>query len=346
MRRLVILALFVLLLATPINAIEFTAPQAPDAAQKYISDETDSFADGLSYILRTAVSELMPEIKNAVSNCVTLTFVSMLVGVMQALSPKISPLTELIGVAGIALVLTKQANTFIELGIGSIQQLSQYGKVLIPVMTSALAAQGGITSASAIYTATVVFDAVLSAVISRFMVPLIYVFLCLCISNCICQNNLIHELRKFIKWILTWILKLSLYLFTGFITITGVISGSADSSAIKATKIALSGMVPVVGGIISDASETVLLSVGVMKNTAGVFGVLVFIGLVISPFMRIAVQHIVLKITSAFCSIFHAKRCMDLIDDYSYVMALLLAMTGTMCLLHLISTVCFMKGVA
>jgi len=346
MRRLIVLVSIILVLAIPTHALEFSAPEAPEAAQKYISDETESFSDGLNYILRTAVSELVPELKNAVSSCIVLVFISVLVGMIQAFSPKASSITELAGVAGIAFVLTKQTNVFIELGISTIQQLSQYGKVLLPVMTSALAAQGGISSASAIYTATVVFDTILSEVISRFMIPLIYIFLCLCIANCICESNLINELRKFIKWVLTWILKLSLYLFTGYITITGVITGSADSSAIKATKIALSGMVPVVGGIISDASETVLLSVDLMKNSAGVFGVFVFIGLVISPFIKIAVQHLVLKITSAFCSIFHTKRCTELINDYSVVMAILLAMTGTICLLHLISTVCFMKGVS
>lgn len=48
---------------------------------------------------------------------------------------------------------------------------------------------------------------------------------------------------------------------------------------------------------------------------------------------------------AAICGIFGAKPATDLIEDFSTAMGLLLAMTGASCLLLLISSVCFMKGV-
>ena len=53
-----------------------------------------------------------------------------------------------------------------------------------------------------------------------------------------------------------------------------------------------------------------------------------------------------LKITAALCGVFGVKEASDLIGDFSGAMGLLLGMTGTVCLLLLISTVCFMKGMA
>jgi hypothetical protein len=53
-----------------------------------------------------------------------------------------------------------------------------------------------------------------------------------------------------------------------------------------------------------------------------------------------------LKLTASLCAAFDTKRPVELIESFSGAMGLLLGMTGTMCMLLLISTVCFMKGVS
>ena len=144
---------------------------------------------------------------------------------------------------------------------------------------------------------------------------------------------------------MTWSLKLVLYVFTGYMGITKVVSGTADAAAVKAAKLTISGMVPVVGGLLSDASETILVSAGVMRSAAGVYGLLAILAICLGPFLRIGVQYLMLKLTAAACAVFGTKETAGLIQDFSAGMGMLLAMTGTMCLLLLISTVCFLKGV-
>ena len=104
-------------------------------------------------------------------------------------------------------------------------------------------------------------------------------------------------------------------------------------------------MVPVVGGILADASESVLVGAGVMKNVAGVYGLLAILAVCIGPFLKIGVQYLLLKLTAAVCSVFDVKQCGKLVQDFSGVMGFLLGMTGSVCLLMLISIVCFLKGV-
>jgi stage III sporulation protein AE len=149
-----------------------------------------------------------------------------------------------------------------------------------------------------------------------------------------------------VKWLMTWCLKIILYVFTGYMGITGVVSGATDAAAMKATKLTISGMVPVVGGILSDASEAILVGAGVMKNAAGIYGLLAVISICIQPFLQIGVQYLLLKLTGAVCGVLGCKEISKLIQDFSTAMGLLLAMTGSVCLLLLISIVCFMKGVS
>lgn len=77
-----------------------------------------------------------------------------------------------------------------------------------------------------------------------------------------------------VKNVVSWSLKTILTVFTTYMTVTGVVSGTTDAAALKATKVTISSVVPVVGGILSDASEAVLVSAGLMKNAAGIYGIL------------------------------------------------------------------------
>ena len=145
---------------------------------------------------------------------------------------------------------------------------------------------------------------------------------------------------------MTWGLKIVLYIFTGYISITGVVGGTTDAAMLKATKLTISGMVPVVGNILSDASEAVLVSAGMMKNAAGIYGILAVISICIRPFIQIGSQYLMLKLTTGVTEMFGTKQMAGIIKDFSTAMGLVRAMTGTVCMIFLISMICFMKGVS
>lgn len=345
MRKGIILAVLFLLMVQPVSAMEFTAPTITGEAEAFMPANTESFAEGLWFVIKTATAKLQPSIAEAAEICIGLIAIVLLVSLLHNFSGAPLRVVSLVGTLGIAAQLIKPSNTLIHLGIQTVEEISEYGKLFLPVMTAAMAAQGGVTAATALYTGTAFFNALLTSGVSKVIVPMLCVYLCLSVANNTIREEVLKNLRNFIKWLMTWSLKIVLYIFSGYMGITGVVSGTADAAAIKAAKITISGAVPVVGGILSDASEAILVSAGIMKNAAGVYGLLAILAICIGPFFRIGVQYLLLKITSAVCSVFGVKQAVDMINDFSEVMGFLLAMTGTVCLLLLISTVCFMKGV-
>lgn len=346
MRKLMTILAILFLLAVPASAMDFTAPDAPQEAQKYMPDETTSFGEDLQCVIRSALKTLQPSFVEASEVCVSLIAASLLVGLLAEISGSVKQVVELIGTAAVAIVLFRPANSLIRLGTDTVQQISQYGKLLLPVLTGALAAQGAVTKSGALYTATAFFDAILSSAVSELLVPLVYIFLCIAVVCNLFAQPLLQEIRKFLKWLLTWGLKIILYVFTGYITITGVVGGTTDATMLKATKLTISGMVPVVGSIMSDASEAVLVSAGLMKNAAGIYGLLAVIALWIGPSVQIGLQYLMLKGTAGICEMFGAKHMSELMKDFSSAMGMVLAMTGAVCLMFLISIICFMKGVS
>ena len=346
MRSVVIVIFLIFILALPVSAMDIQAPDAPESAQKYMPKQSSTFGDDLWYIFKNALSELGPSVSDAAGVCLSLVAVSLLVSVASVFTGSAKSATELVGTLMIGALLIRPFKSLVALGTETISQISDYGKMLLPVMTGALAAQGGVTASGGLYIGTALLDTVLTSLINRLIVPILYVFICLAVANGAIGDKTLKELKGFSKWSMTWMLKTVLYIFTGYMGITGVVSGTVDASALKAAKLAISSGVPVVGNILSDASEAILVSAGVMKNAAGVYGLLVVFAMCIGPFLRIGVQYLLVKMTAAVCAVFGTKRTSELIGDISAAMGIVLSMTGTVCLLQLISTVCFMKGVA
>lgn len=346
MKKLILIVMFLFCMSNEVQAQELTAPSVPSDVQDLMPVETESFADGLLYVLKSSIQTLQPEIAAGCGVCLCIIAASMLVSVVSAMPSMTKNVAQLAGCIAVGCLLLGSTNTMIADATDTVSSLSEYGKLLLPVMATAMAAQGGISGSAAIYTGTTIFDAVLCTLISKLLAPFVYLYLAMAVAGNAMGEDFLKKLRDFLKWLTSWSLKTILYIFTGYMTVTGVVSGSADQTALKATKLAISGSVPVVGSILSDASEAVLVSAGAIKNAVGVSGLLAICAIAFVPFLRIAVQYLLLKLTAAVCGVFGCKPITELITDFAGAMGLLLAMTGAICLILLISLVCFMKGVS
>ncbi len=345
MKKLFVLTLLVFAMGVPACAQELTAPEAPEHVQELLPEDRDSFAEGLWYVIRSSAAMLRPDLKEAALACLSVVAAVLMISLLRTLEGPGKQAVQLCGVVAVSVILMQPANSLIQLGADTVQEISEYGKLLLPVITAAMAAQGGTAASAVLYTATAFGNSLLSSAVARLLVPMVYVYLALAMVNAAVGDSLMDKLKGFVKWLMTWGLKLALYIFTAYISITGVISGTTDQAALKATKLTISGVVPVVGSILADASETILLSAGVVKNAAGIYGLLAIAAIAIGPFLRIGVQYLLLKLTAAVCGVFADKKQVGIIEDFSAAMGLILAMTGTLCMLFLISVVCFLKGV-
>ena len=325
--------------------IPITAPKVPASGEALMPSRAETFGEGLWQLFTEAVGNLSPSLAEAGSVCVCLIAVVLLISVVQQIPGSRKQTAELTGALGISLILLQSTGALVNLGLETIRELSGYGKLLMAVMASALAAQGGVTASTALYAGTAVFDTVLTFLLIHLLVPMVYMYLAMAAAQSALGEPMLKKLCGLIKWAATWILKIVLYVFTGYMGITGVVSGTTDATALKAAKLTISGMVPVVGGILSDASEAVLVSAGVVRSAAGIYGILALLAVLAGPFLKIGVHYLLLKATGAAAGLFGSKRCTELIGDMSGAMGLLLAMTGSVCLLLLISMVCFLRGV-
>ena len=195
-------------------------------------------------------------------------------------------------------------------------------------MAAALAASGGTVSASGLYTVTALFSNFLIRVCNTVFLPMLYAFLALAMVDAALRQDRLKGLQSLLGWGISTGLKAMMYIYTGFMALTGILSGSADAATLKAAKLTLSSVIPVVGGIISDAAETVLSSAGLLKSTIGTFGMLAVLGAFVTPFLRIGISYLSFKLTAALSAVLGSVHG-RLLEGFTSAMGYLLAMTGS-----------------
>ena len=325
--------------------MEFEAPPPPDSAAALLPKQADSFGEGLWNVLREGAEYLTPSLHEAAQCCLRVFAALLLTAMAGQFAPGISKMAlELCGTAAVAVLLLEPSSALLELGVQTVRELQEYGKLLAGVMASALAARGGVTASAALYAGTAVFHGALGGVVTAVFLPMLWMFLALALADAALGDKLLSKLKAFLRWLMEWSLKLTLYLFTGYMTITGVVSGTTDAAASKAARIAISGAVPVVGGILSDAADTVLLSAAALGSGAGIWGILTVIAVFCTPALRLGCQYLLLKITAAAGESLGAGRSCALAEDFAGALGLVLALVSTQTVLLLISTVCFLWG--
>ena len=345
MRKLAIALILLSLFTLPVCATELIPPTVPDSARQIMPENTSSFSDGLKQLIQNILSQLNPDLTKACRISGAVIAAVLLISVLNTVSGQTKETADLAGAVAITSTLLLSTDSLIGLATQTLMDMNVYGKLLLPVMTAAMAAQGGITASAALYSGAVLFHTILSSLINNCLVPMVNLYLALSAANGALGTDMLKKLRDSVKTFVSWCLKTLLTVFTSYMGITGILSGTTDAAALKAAKVTISTFVPVVGGILSDASEAVLVSAGLARSAAGLYGILAILAIFLGPFCRIGVHYLLLKVTATVSALFGTKVMSDLVADFSTAMGLLLAMTGSSCLLHLISTVCFLKGV-
>ena len=333
--------------------------QLEDAGAEWVPDAdlTQGLdVDGsIGQILDTGSAQLGGVIRKALRSGALLLAVVLFCSLAEGMGAGGGPVdaAALVGALAVTAVAAVDANSLIGMGRQAIAHMDAFSKLLLPAVTAAasaagrpggavarqLAASGAPGAAAARQLATMLFSDVLLTLIDRVLLPLVYTYIAACVAWAAVGNEGIRRMAATLKWAVTTVLTGVLLLFVTYLTVSGVIAGTTDALTVKAAKFTVSSVVPVVGGILSDAAETVLAGAGVLKNTVGVFGMLVVTGICLVPFLQLGFHYLTYKVASALSATLSGSRVAALIDQIGGAFGLVLGMTGSCALLLLISMV-------
>ena len=144
-------------------------------------------------------------------------------------------------------------------------------------------------------------------------------------------NGVLRGLAEGIGSLSAGALKLILTLFTAYLAVAGGVSGNVDRVALKTAKFAVSGAVPVVGGVMSDAAETVLSGAVLLRGSVGVFGMICVTAICLAPFVRAGACYLCFKAGAALLAPLCPDSLRRLLAGIGTGFGLLLGMLSAAC---------------
>lgn len=304
---------------------------AREQGQDWSLDESIDLDQGLRDILDTGTDQIMgilrPALKSGALVLVIVLFCSLAQGAVQQEGGLQAP--GIVGTLAVCAVAVTDVHALMGLGRETVQAMADFGALLLPTLAAAAAAGGAPAGGIARQMATVVFSNLLTQLISKLLIPMTYAYVAASAVHAAVGNDGLKRLAKTIKGLVAGILTAVMLAFTGYLSLSGAIAGTADAVSIKTAKFAISGAVPVVGGVLSDAAESVIASAGLLRNAVGIFGALVILSFCLVPFLRMGVHYLVYKLTAALAATIWEGRLNEFIDAIGGAFALELGMAGS-----------------
>lgn len=194
----------------------------------------------------------------------------------------------------------------------------------IPVYSGIIVATGkpltGITYNAVLFSAI----QIITSICANILVPLIGVYLAVTVAcsvgNTVNLTGMTQSINKFI----TWVIGLSMTIFIGLLSLQSMIAVSSDNVGIKATKFAISSLVPVVGSALGDALTSVYGALGILKSTVGAFGIITVAVSFLPILIDIFVMLLIINITTILADILAVTSVSTICKNVKNILGLLM----------------------
>lgn len=225
----------------------------------------------------------------------------------------------------------------------SVNDLIAFSNTLIPLLLTLVLTTGNIISANLLQPVLLFMVTFIGNFISNIVIPLVLASTVLGIVSKISDYMQLDKLSKFFKSSVVWILGVVLTLFVSLVSVEGSLSSSVDGITAKTAKAAVSSFIPVVGKILGDAVDTVIGCTSILKNAVGIVGVIVIIGICITPIIKLVLLMTTYYIGSAICEPIADSKIVKLLSEIGDTFRVLFAILCSLAVMLIIGTTLVMK---
>ncbi len=225
----------------------------------------------------------------------------------------------------------------------SISNLVAFSNTLIPILITLVLTTGNVVSANLLQPILLFLVTFIGNFIRNLILPFVLASTVLGIISKVSPYASLEKLTKFFKSSIVWTLGVILTLFVSLLSVEGSLSSCVDGITAKTAKAAVSSFVPVVGKILGDAVDTVIGCTSILKNAVGIVGVIVILGICITPIIKLVMLMLTYYIGSAICEPIAEEKIVKLLSQMGDTFKVLLAILCSLSVLLIIGTTLVMK---
>ena len=359
MRRILLMVLAALCLEGTALAAELdeelgagkVTAAAPPAAREILGDTGAAEADLNNGLERLAVrvEELLPgALREAVRPLAAIVVICLLCGVGDNLSPGGGSGFDAVGMGGslaVAVIGVSDVRSVLSLGTTTLAELTDFSRVLLPTLTTAAAAAGAPGSAAAAYAAAALFSDVLLSAAERLILPAVCAYTAVIVCSAVLGEKRLGGAAKLLEWGAKTLLKALVISFTAYLSLSGILAGSADAAAVKAAKTVISAALPVVGKLMADASEALVAGAGLVRGAVGIYGLLICLAVILLPVLRLGLRCLLFRAVAALCAGFAGERQSQLIAGLGNAYGMMLGLIASAAVIEFLAVISLIRTV-
>lgn len=215
--------------------------------------------------------------------------------------------------------------TAIKVGVDSIDNMVTFMHALLPTIIILLTSMGALVSAALFQPLITLTVSMLSTFVKNIILPLIFFGAILNLVNYISEKIQISKLAGLIKQISIVLLGFVFTIFLGVMAIQGVAASSFDGVTARTAKYAVDNLIPIIGGFLSDAIDTIIGCSLLIKNAIGAIGLIFLFIMILFPIVKIFALILIYKLSSAIIEPIADGRIVNSLNDMAKSLILVLA---------------------
>lgn len=327
--------------------VRAAAPPEAAAALGDPAPEKASLDGGLEKLLGFAGEQLPAVLRETLRPLAAIVAVTLLCAAAEAFVPgrEGGETVSFAGCLAIAVIGAEDVKSVLALGSGTLHTLRDFSRVLLPTLTAAAAAGGGGGAAGATWAAAALFSDLLLSAAENLILPLLSGMAAAAAAAAVLGERRLDGALGFMQWLARTLLRALTLLFTAYLTVTRTLGAQADAAAAKTVKAVLSNGLPVVGKLLSDASEALVAGAGLLRGAVGVYGMLVILAALCLPVLRLAARWLLFRAAAAVCAGIAGERQGTLIARLGTVYGLLLGLVGVAAAAEFLSIISLIRTV-
>ena len=295
-------------------------------------------------ILNIIGKETLGSVKTIASIMIVIIIHSILKSISEGLENKsVAKICYYVQYILIATLIMSNFAQVIDMVKNSVSDLVSFSNTLIPILITLILTTGNIASANLLQPVLLFMITFIGNLISNIIIPITLASTALAIVSKVSDHIQLDKLSKILKSGVTWTLGVVLTLFVTLLSVEGSLSSSVDGVTAKTAKAAVSSFVPVVGKILGDAVDSVIGCTSILKNAVGVVGVIVIIGICITPIIKLVLLMATYYIGSAICEPIADEKIVKLLSQIGDTFKILLAILCSLSVLLIVGTTLVMK---
>lgn len=211
----------------------------------------------------------------------------------------------------IVFIFVDEINLCISSALSLLKLNGNFMMSFVPVYAITIAVSGNPATAITYNTLVMGFAQTLSAVVNYGFVDFMGCFFCLSISFSVNRNINFSRFLSAVNRFVTFALGLVSTVFASMLSVKGVFSAATDTVTAKSIRFAIGSLIPVIGSSISESYSTLLGSIGIIKNSVAVIGLIAVVIINLPVIFEIVILNISLNILSFISEILECKQISD-----------------------------------